>query len=282
MGADGSTLQFPDKDIYTKWDISNVRNAYDRYTAMDPTTPPVTLRKMEFMQVFNEFTEGGVLSLQDQFELFDPQGKKAVFAAEPFLLLGLLCDGPLQDKIEFCFKQFDYDHSGAMSSDEMKMLISALIRAMVKVRILKAKPTDEELEDQLKLLFDSADADGDGEITVQEFSFYARDHAWNASVLDHHDSKKPKKKGGSSPGKAGRRASKIKEPKRQQRTAEEARRAKAKAELKREGHVSEHTGVKHLSKSEMQDFAKKNAKKLDRIATQKQLLDLSLQTNFER
>merc|ERR1711998_166063 len=33
--------------------------------------------------------------------------------------------------------------------------------------------------------------------------------------------------------------------------------------------------------SEMHDFAQKNTKKLDRIATQKQLLDLSLQTNFE-
>jgi hypothetical protein len=133
MGADGSTLQFANKDIYTKWHIDHVNNAYKRYQGLNPSNPPVTLKKMQFMEVFNEITEGGVLSLPDQFDMFDTQKQKSVFAAEPFLLLGMLSDGPLKDKIEFCFGQFDFDDSKSMSIDEMKMLISALVRALIKV-----------------------------------------------------------------------------------------------------------------------------------------------------
>jgi hypothetical protein len=136
-----------------------------------------------------------------------------------------------------------------------------------KIGILHTAPTDDELNDQLKLLFESADSDGDGEISIDEFAFYARDHAWNASVLEHHEGKGGRKKkhadvkpggpGGGGTGKAKRRLSHTDTKVEKRKTAAECRQQRAAAELKFHGHVSETTGAIHLSKSEMHDLAQK-------------------------
>lgn len=76
-------------------------------------------------------------------DLFDSKKNQHAFAAEPFILLGLLCEGPLKAKTTFCFTIFDFDHSGTMSTSEMKMLIQTLVRALVKVNMASQALTSD-------------------------------------------------------------------------------------------------------------------------------------------
>lgn len=69
--------------------------------------------------------------------------------------------------------------------------------------MIHVAPNDEEIQDHVHMLFESADVDGDGEVSVDEFVNWASGHPWSASVLEHHE-KRGKKSGAVKKNKPGK------------------------------------------------------------------------------
>jgi len=111
---------------------------------------------------------------KDVWDIIDPNNAGMIATLEAICYFCIGCSATLEDKIDFIFNVFDFNNGGDISYDEMVILMSSVLTAMVKYdsgyRGTVAKsPTDEEMEKITDEAFLDADANANGTIHKSEF-----------------------------------------------------------------------------------------------------------------
>ena len=125
------------------------------------------------------------------FNSFDINGKEKVHALEVFVVLAIHCAGNVTDKIEYCFKLFDFDNSNTISQTEMVMLCRSLTRGLAAIGGISDIPSYQVLEEISAEMFQAADTDHNNEISFEEFAKWAKDSLHTKTFMNKF-SKDPK------------------------------------------------------------------------------------------
>ena len=139
---------------FAKWKVDDVAVAYDTFTATkirNGKRGDMSLSRREFWETFTNYNRivcGEFLSLPvGLFNFFDINGKEKVHALEVFVVLAIHCAGNVTDKIEYCFKLFDFDNSNTISQTEMVMLCRSLTRGLAAIGGISDIPSYQVLEE---------------------------------------------------------------------------------------------------------------------------------------
>jgi len=118
------------------------------------------------------------------FDLLDTNGDGVVDLSEFVVGLSILCKGTAEEKLKLSFKSYDINNDGFISKEEMTILFKSAWLAGFKTLSLQHGGEDlvpEQLEEFSTTMaknfatsaFEALDADGDGKLTIDEFTKFA-------------------------------------------------------------------------------------------------------------
>ncbi|CAG9325772.1 unnamed protein product [Blepharisma stoltei] len=113
--------------------------------------------------------------LDTVFQIFDQHGRDKIDAYEFIAGMIIICDASLEVKADLLFELYDFDHSQAITFDELIILLRTSMNALCYMT--GGSPmTMQELEDKTQRLFTKIDLNHDNQITIAEWlSFITRD-----------------------------------------------------------------------------------------------------------
>mmetsp|Transcript_9918 Transcript_9918/g.14614 ORF Transcript_9918/g.14614 Transcript_9918/m.14614 type:complete len:195 (-) Transcript_9918:78-662(-) len=119
----------------------------------------------------NQSTEDFVSTM---FDAFDKDKNGYIDFTEYAVVIGIKKNGSLNDKILLAFNMFDIDGNGTIEYDEMLKLISSLFKMIASKSHGDNPKVMEKMESQAKErvdhIFSKMDVNGDGELTLEEFT----------------------------------------------------------------------------------------------------------------
>lgn len=180
-------LSFDFREECQKWRLEDVRSAYARWRAKKDAArdPTLELNRRDYWEVFTDYAvmvDGGFLSLpMDKWDVFDVHKTNKIFALEVFVLLALFGRGDQTDKLEFCFRIFDFDNDAHLRMPDMVVLLQSVTAGARKVGITPRQPTTKELEALAQQAFEAADHNMDDKVSLTEFK------EWASSNIESQD-----------------------------------------------------------------------------------------------
>ena len=119
-----------------------------------------------------------VSEARQSFQAFDADSKGIIDSYQTIAGLVLLSSLTMAEKAKFLFRQYDFDHSGTLSMDEVTIMFQTLASAAAKVDANHPVAVSQrhhvqlavtELEALVQGAFDLSGADDDGEISETDF-----------------------------------------------------------------------------------------------------------------
>eukprot|EP00927_Polykrikos_kofoidii_P077066 TRINITY_DN74055_c0_g1_i1.p1 TRINITY_DN74055_c0_g1~~TRINITY_DN74055_c0_g1_i1.p1 ORF type:complete len:397 (+),score=87.36 TRINITY_DN74055_c0_g1_i1:69-1193(+) len=118
------------------------------------------------------------------FAVFDTDDNKKVDALEVFAALILLSSGTVDEKVEAIFPVFDFSGTGKISFHETNIFVHSVHRGVQKVCDLPLIPSDNDLVDLCKSMFDAYNLPYDKLITREQLKRWLRSDVDAASFVD--------------------------------------------------------------------------------------------------
>jgi len=173
----------------TNFDKVEVRKLFEVFqdlsnngkTALDKDTFKKGLQKLEACGLKNlENTPFG----DRLFSLLDVNNDGTVDLNEFVCGLSMLCKGSIEEKLELSFKAYDIDGNGYISKDELALMFKSAwiagFRALCSTHGNEELSMDDlnEFSEEMATLFadnafDTLDANGDGQLSFEEFKQFA-------------------------------------------------------------------------------------------------------------
>ncbi|MBN3311483.1 GUC1B protein, partial [Atractosteus spatula] len=116
------------------------------------------------------------------FRAFDKNGDNTIDFLEYVAALNLVLRGKLEHKLRWSFKVYDKDGNGCVDKSELREIIQAIYKLKKNSRQDKAAQflTPDEVCERI---FQIVDANGDGQLTLDEFIEGARKDKWVLTML---------------------------------------------------------------------------------------------------
>lgn len=188
MGAQKSKLSRNDIKILlheTYFDKNELQQSYLEFIACFPTG---TLNECEFVEMYQEYYPLGDPSnfAMILFQVFDQNSDGCISFYEFIKALSITCRGSEEEKLKWAFHAYDVDQDGYVTKEEMIFLLRS-ISSISNIQwhwemaaILKDNLT---IEKQVDEIFERLDLNGNGKLTLNEFSKGYEMYPWLLQVL---------------------------------------------------------------------------------------------------
>ena len=123
-----------------------------------------TFKNVYFKDRKRRRTKGAEMYLDNVFQAYDVDNNHTVDCDEFIMVLGMLCRGTTEEKLQWMFSVFDMNHDGSITKTEMLCIIRALYK-MVR----KLKGTNRTPESHVKHIFKRYDLNEDDLLSLDEF-----------------------------------------------------------------------------------------------------------------
>ncbi|XP_030016015.1 guanylyl cyclase-activating protein 2-like [Sphaeramia orbicularis] len=161
----------------------DIKALQDMYKKFVMECPSGLLFLHEFKRFFGVDPTGEASEYaENMFRAFDKNGDNTIDFLEFVAALNLVFRGDLEHKLRWSFKVYDKDGNGYVDKDELRSIIDSIYRVKKgpKTDINEMQLTLDEVVDRI---LEAVDADGDGQITVDEFIKGAQQEPWLLNLL---------------------------------------------------------------------------------------------------
>ncbi|KFU84403.1 Guanylyl cyclase-activating protein 2, partial [Chaetura pelagica] len=172
------------KGEQTEMDVAELQEWYKKFVMECPSG---TLYMHEFKQFFGVQDDREASEyVENMFRAFDKNGDNTIDFLEYVAALNLVLRGKLEHKLRWTFKIYDKDGNGCIDKPELQEIVEAIYR------LKKVCKSEEEEEDGTPLLtpeevvdriFQLVDANGDGQLSLDEFINGAKKDKWVMKML---------------------------------------------------------------------------------------------------
>ncbi|XP_015194006.1 guanylyl cyclase-activating protein 2-like [Lepisosteus oculatus] len=176
-------MEQPQCSIKMKTEEIDVAELQEMYKKFVVECPSGTLFLHEFKRFFGINPNCDASEYADSmFRAFDKNGDNTIDFLEYVAALNLVLRGKLEHKLRWSFKVYDKDGNGCVDKSELREIIQAIYKLKKNSRQDKATQflTPDEVCERI---FQIVDANGDGQLTLDEFIEGARKDKWVLTML---------------------------------------------------------------------------------------------------
>ncbi|XP_071373316.1 guanylyl cyclase-activating protein 2-like [Centroberyx affinis] len=175
----GQNQQLPMQD--EELELNSIQDLYKSFIMECPSG---SLYLHEFKRMFGVQNGTPESEYMDNiFRAFDMNQDNTMDFIEYVAALNLVLRGRLEDKLRWSFKVFDNDDNGRLDRDELRKIVKIIYK--IKKGYVSDETGTESLtpEQVCDRIFQEVDANGDGQITLDEFVQGAQRDPWLQNFL---------------------------------------------------------------------------------------------------
>ncbi|XP_051495028.1 guanylyl cyclase-activating protein 2 [Apus apus] len=167
----------------TEMDVAELQEWYKKFVIECPSG---TLYMHEFKQFFGVHDDREASEyVENMFRAFDKNGDNTIDFLEYVAALNLVLRGKLEHKLRWTFKIYDKDGNGCIDKPELQEIVEAIYRLK---KVCKSEEEEEGTplltpEEVVDRIFQLVDANGDGQLSLDEFINGAKKDKWVMKML---------------------------------------------------------------------------------------------------
>ena len=179
MGSNESKLNPQDMKELQKSTKYNAEEIKDWYRGFVEDFPDGYLTIEQFKDIYQNFYPNGNASAfaDNTFRAFDHNKDGSIDFREFMTGLSMSSKGSYDEKMQWIFQLYDTNNNGLISKEEMGTIIQAIHQ------MCKCDDEEDAATRHVEKLYQSADANGDGQLSYDEFVALAKSDPTIANVL---------------------------------------------------------------------------------------------------